>query len=361
MGGGDAQREQAQYIQRRQNSTSITMAASDSKELGVYLLDVELWVSGRAYALSASRSAGRERQHSFIGISVMFDYPQILHDGVELFQRWHARRAMPRFDSPRLHEWQPADGTSANVAIAWSGSSWSPRLVVLINQVIAEFCVDEPDSWSRQYIASAEFFGSFFGPNRRPSSLNLVTVTPSRIPKELWPALGRPVLRESQSLIPKCLISDAPLTAESLLDAPPIPMNRLRWAPRPGTSRNRLRVALVKAQRNNEGTGMTYTRAFLYDREFDADSVMAGQVPAVADTVDGVGGIVRVHSPMVQYWRLFSDGSVEVINFGLCRGSGLLTDFRWTRGALDTVITQGAEFARPLLELERVGGILVRI
>lgn len=285
---------------------------------------------------------------------------QLLQDASDLFQRWHLRRDVPRFDRPRLHEWQPPDGSNANVAIAWSGNCCSSRLIKSANQVITRSCANESDLWIRQYVSSTEFIASFFGPSRRPSALNLVTVTPSRLPRHKWPLFGRPVLHESQSFVSRYASPDAPLIAKSLADAPPIHVNRLRWAPRPAASRDHLRIAVVKAQRNNEGTGITYTRAFLYDRLLDADAVMDGHVPAVSETVDLADGGIRVNSPMVQYWRFFANGSVEVINFGLSRRSGLLTDVRWTRSSLDTIMIQAPEFARPMLELDRVGVILRR-
>jgi hypothetical protein len=285
----------------------------------------------------------------------MFDYPTMLNDGRELFHRWQIVGERPWIERPRIHQWTPADKTGTNMVIAWSGDSLSLRAIDTVRREIADHCVSERVAWQHRYMVSPEFFGTFFGADRRKSVLNMVTVTPERTPRGFWPKLGRPFLLEFMNPVPRILAPGEPLEVAEVFDRFAIPMNRLVWAPRPGADRRRLRVGVTKAQRKSEGTDMTYTRAFLYDHIADADVVMAGRVPAVVDAIDGVGEAQRVHSPMVQFFRLFQNGSFELINFGLSRGSGLLTDIRWTSGRLDFLMTHSAEYARPFLEVARAG------
>src|SRR5262249_47925440 len=91
-----------------------------------------------------------------------------------------------------------------------------------------------------------------------------------------------------------------------------------------------LELGLAKATRRFAGAHSTFTRLFEFEREQDADTLVEGVVPAIAATVQPIKGRVRTWAPMVQLWKLASNGVADLINIGMGCDSGRIADIRWT-------------------------------
>ncbi len=280
-------------------------------------------------------------------------------DGDELLDRWSNPARLPVLRKPAHCRWASKDGKECHTVIGWSDDAFDRNFIPPILDVIAESCVDDRAAWRYQHPAQSRIIGDFFSDRRGSSVFNLVTVTPSRVPRGLWKFQGRPSLAEALSPTPRFVPRGEPVKLRGLVSPIDMDLRDWLWADRVGGDARALQLALSRADRMFDGVTSQYYRVYELDRERDADAIVGGSVPAVDEAVVGEGLDTRTEVPMIHLWKLYSTGRIDLINIETSRGSGCLADIRWTSQPLDEFIRQDPYFGAALLELELRGKRLV--
>lgn len=283
----------------------------------------------------------------------MNQHEENLQYAKDLVDWWsHPQRAFTEA-RPRLHYWRSADGVDSDTVMGWSGGAYDDDWYRAIHEAIGDACVSDREAWMWQASVMARVFHEFFTPtNRLPAFLNLVSITPSRVPRRLWRSQGRPTLDERLRLLPRLQTHAQPIRL-ALADPMALSVAGLLWAERPGARRKDLKIAVAKADRWFEGKRSLYFRFFEVDLESDAEALMANSVPAVADTLVGEGDHMRTHAPMIQLWKLYSSGMADLINLEASRDSGRMADIRCTSQRFADLVTHDPHYGPAFLGLER--------
>lgn len=274
---------------------------------------------------------------------------ELLRDAKWLCSEWTVSARWPVAPIPWHVHWEDAHSPDSHTVMAWTDGGFDPSWMGHTLDAIREACILRSEIWTRQIPYFADFIGRFFCPNGNKSRLQMISVTPSRVPKSMWSKRGRPILEESLGPTPRLQSHQEPLKV--ILDEPLIlPINGLLWADRGNT---KAQVAVVHAGRRFNGKHSHYWRAFEYDHDRDSAALSAGSVPAVADSVVGTGDAVRTHAPMIQLWKLDDKGWVDLLNLETSRDSGLMADIRWTHQRFADLMEHDPYYVRAFALLKK--------
>ncbi|MGD9790595.1 MAG: hypothetical protein AB7Q00_12660 [Phycisphaerales bacterium] len=277
------------------------------------------------------------------------EHHEFLEIAEDVHGEWSVSSRWPNLQLPEMAFWFDPLGLDEHTLIAWSSVGYEARWTPSITDVIARACVDDSAAWKWQRKYFGEIMGEFFNAgDANCSRLNLVTITPSRVPNSIWYSQGRPRLRESFG--PVTLQDPSKPICIRACHTIEVPVADLLWSE--GDSA-KLPLAIVKGSRFYTGSHSFYWRALKYDHDRDATDLQKGRIRALSATVDGDGLHARVNAPMIQLWKLYDRDTVELVNIETSRASGRVIDIRWTYQRFGEFLAHDPYYAMPMLELIR--------
>lgn len=268
----------------------------------------------------------------------------------ELLATWRRPTGLPWLDAPRVSRWTSLSQLERHILVGWSWTtdhsfdhSWSDRV---LDCIAAELSIDRGAwRWQRPFYCHA--LSSFFTPTCHPALLSGVLVTPSRVPMRLWSAQGRRPILEVPDPLPNWLPAHSGELIEilGLCNEHQLPSDFLLWTERSGLSTQNLHLARRQYQRTFLPHVYSVTRLYQAHRDADADALVTGMVPGLAETWRKEGDTGRVHAPMIHFLRLDALGFIDLLLFELDGCSGRMIDMRWSRQPFASLILSDPYFA----------------
>lgn len=262
-----------------------------------------------------------------------------------LLSSWQDVKSVPTIDGLRYGDWESNDRRDRLAVMAWSGPELSESWRLEVHRRIGEACGADKIRWARQFSFYSEVYGQFYKNASTKSAINAIVVMPSRVPVRLR------YDRATTRLLEKALTDTTPLIA-SPAGADPrrtqvrisspictelaVKAESLVWTPRPAG----LDLALVEKP-FVRSFGRSYTsgnKLFQADVNVDADTVLAGSIPALAEAWAREGDTGRVHKPLVHLWRLDEHRAVDVLVFETDGEAAGLVSMRWAREEFATFV-----------------------
>lgn len=278
-------------------------------------------------------------------------------DAWRLIRQWAVPGGAPCIETPIQSRWESDDGRETTTTLMWSGDLFETGWDSYIYGAVRDACVSDRGVWKWQWPAYQESIRRFFGNRGSPAVVNLILVTPTRVPRFLWKFQGRPTMHEYMIPNPSWVAKADKARAISIPGLSfelKVPLSEMVWWGRRDVSRRDLRLAQVEIRRWCQDGPKHYRinmgRAFEANPELDADAFVSGTVPVMQDLMSGSGLTTRTHAPMIQFVRLDRFGQIDLLMFETSRDSGQLVDIRWARQPFDSFVVLDPYFGTAILD-----------
>jgi len=252
---------------------------------------------------------------------------------------------------PHQHMWVSPNGLECHLVTLWRGGAFDDSWSQTIYDSVCDLCFGSGQTRARQRRPFQEVCDRFFlapKPGGRRDVLNVVCVTPTRLPKDLWPSLGREVVTERAEDLPEWLgamENNQRVKLSGLASRVEIPLTALRWSRRNASSSGGMNLVRSLAMRRLGGRPTLTYRLFEADEETEQLEVLGGAIPALWSARTAIRGHVRTHAPMVQLMRIEEGGMVDLLMLETIGDSGEIIDIRWGRNRLDTIVLPDPYYA----------------
>jgi hypothetical protein len=270
------------------------------------------------------------------------DYLEWLSEARSFVAEWHQPHLKPRLDEPLVRHWQSANGAENLLAMMWSGNSYQESWARQIHDRVGEIIGASSDAWKYQLPFYSNVYGNFFRPPNGQFVLNVIIVTPSRVPMRLWPA-GRPRVSESPLCPPGQPLpafQQRSITLSGLAAGLQIDLNSAVWADRALRRDANLKVATTRIRRCFHPWHATVRRLFLadFDNVEDILAITRGEPPACRFRQVTGELLGRVGMPKIQLHRVNEQGNMDVLQLQTSHASGLLVDMRWSHQPFESLM-----------------------
>lgn len=304
------------------------------------------------------------------------DYDQMLATAEELLRCGEeSRQFFPRVGVAKEAFWISGNHVDCHEVVAWSGE-YDSRWGVAIFERASGMWGCGSSARADQRGAFLRTLSAFFGARRMTRSrdvLSAVIATPTRLPKDLWPAPWRmsvhEICTESRLARVGSMSSLSSVDARGLGIPLELFLGDFVWA-RPSVLSSQKSAFVVsptrrtfESRRSQEGACRLVTRTqriFSVTIEDAESPIQSADIPALREARTKVRGNIRTYAPMIQFLRLDDRGMVDLLMLETIRDSGELIDVRWGRNSLKSIVAPDPYYAAGLAHALRHGRALPR-
>jgi hypothetical protein len=248
--------------------------------------------------------------------------------------------------SPIRHDWDSAVLSDCHTVLLWSGNQYVTSWGAHVFGAVGEACGFHGPQWQQQAQGLSDYAGRVFGIRDDDALLEVVMVTPSRIPRSAWASQGRVAIVESAFSSPKLsqhFLAAPRAKVQSLrLAAWQVPatlsLGRVLWHAGEHAPVSSLRVVNVAVRRVWKEHRFLTTKLFEIPEWRDASTVANGEVPWLAALTRPIPQGIRTHAPMVHFLRIYRNGMCDTLLVELDGGTGLVIDVRVTCQSLESLL-----------------------